>query len=291
MSSTKNFWLGLFTISLLQLLGPSAVFGQAGALSDLHTQAEQGNAEAQFMVASLYADGTVLEQDLVEAAEWYRRSAEQGFAQSFIPLAQAYLAGEGVPQDFVSAHLWFNIAAARLTSGDRQVAIDAREEVQRRMSPPQIAEAQGLARSWRPTGRQSAQGVTNDVIDADRPTEAELQLRTAETLARLSGQLDRAPRVRRRSVGAYYGGMAVASFGSAGVGFRFGRYLAGDKYMNRDERKLFNLSLAALGAGMIMMLYGGEEVPVVSVSDEHISVGLRFAWGGSTQAVGAHGAN
>ena len=58
------------------------------------------------MVASLYADGTVLEQNLVEAAEWYRRSAEQGFAQSFIPLAQAYLAGEGVPQDFVSAHLW-----------------------------------------------------------------------------------------------------------------------------------------------------------------------------------------
>ncbi len=62
MSSTKNFWLGLFTISLLQLLGPSAVFGQAGAVSDLHTQAEQGNAEAQFMVASLYAGDMSKEQ-------------------------------------------------------------------------------------------------------------------------------------------------------------------------------------------------------------------------------------
>ena len=42
--------------------------GQPGALADLHTRAEQGNAEAQFMIASLYADGTVVDQNVVEAA-------------------------------------------------------------------------------------------------------------------------------------------------------------------------------------------------------------------------------
>ena len=54
--------------------------------------------------------------------------------------------GEGVPQDYVTAHMWFNLAAA---SGNKD-AVKARDIVAAQMTPAQIAEAQKLAREWKP---------------------------------------------------------------------------------------------------------------------------------------------
>ncbi len=56
-----------------------------------------------------------------------------------------YESGEGVPQDYVLAHMWFNLAASQ----DFPAASN-RERVVTRMSDPQIAEAQKLAREWKP---------------------------------------------------------------------------------------------------------------------------------------------
>jgi uncharacterized protein len=55
--------------------------------------------------------------------------------------------GDGVPQDDVAAHMWFNLAAS---SGFGE-AVKNRDMVGRRMTPAQIAEAQKLAREWKPT--------------------------------------------------------------------------------------------------------------------------------------------
>ena len=57
-----------------------------------------------------------------------------------------YAEGQGVPQDYVPAHMWFNLAA-------RQGYEDAtryRGWVAGKMTPEQIAEAQQLAREWKP---------------------------------------------------------------------------------------------------------------------------------------------
>ena len=134
--------------SVLLTLWVAGAAAQTGALPDLHARAEQGNAEAQFLLGSMYRDGTAVDQEHVEATEWFRRSAEQGYVPSFLPLAQAYLNGLGVPQDFVSAHLWFNLAAARLSGTDRALAIEQRDLVQAQMNQSQVAEAQQLAREW-----------------------------------------------------------------------------------------------------------------------------------------------
>lgn len=40
--------------------------------------AEQGLADAQFLLGSLYADGEGVEKDMNQATAWYRKSAEQG---------------------------------------------------------------------------------------------------------------------------------------------------------------------------------------------------------------------
>jgi uncharacterized protein len=55
-----------------------------------------------------------------------------------------YENGEGVRQDYVLAHMWFNLAASQGFP-----AAPNRERVATRMSSPQIAEAQKLAREWK----------------------------------------------------------------------------------------------------------------------------------------------
>ncbi len=76
----------------------------------------------------------------------YLMAAEQGVAQAQYNLGVMYGDGEGVPQDYVQAHLWFNLAAAQ---GQEQ-AKKNRDIVAEKMTPAQIAEAQRLARDWKP---------------------------------------------------------------------------------------------------------------------------------------------
>ncbi len=60
-----------------------------------------------------------------------------------------YHNGRGVTQDYVQAHMWFNLAAARgLKFPEKR-----RDRLAKKMTPAQIAEAQKLAREWKPKGK------------------------------------------------------------------------------------------------------------------------------------------
>ncbi len=62
-----------------------------------------------------------------------------------------YRKGQGVTQDYAQAHMWYNLAASRLPPGEnRDKAVKNRDDVAKRMTPAQIAEAQKLAREWKP---------------------------------------------------------------------------------------------------------------------------------------------
>ena len=113
--------------------------------------AEQGSAEAQTALGLMYSAGRGVPQDYVEAVKWYRDAAEQGFADAQDALARMYVLGRGVPKNYVLAHMWFNLAASRF-SGEVRDNIDAaaRDNLAVSMTPEQIAEAQRLAREWRP---------------------------------------------------------------------------------------------------------------------------------------------
>jgi hypothetical protein len=69
-------------------------------------------------------------------------------------LGEMYREGQGVPQDYVQAHKWYNLAAANYTSASqtkyRDDAVKNRDALARKMTPAQIAEAQRLAREWKP---------------------------------------------------------------------------------------------------------------------------------------------
>ena len=47
--------------------------------------------------------------------------------------------------------MWFNLGAAQVHTEDRDEYVEARDSVAARMTTNQIAEAQRLARDWKPT--------------------------------------------------------------------------------------------------------------------------------------------
>ena len=113
--------------------------------------AEQGHADAQCDLGACYRDGRGVVQDYQEAIAWFTKAAAQGQVHAQFYLGEAHYNIEGVPRDYVKAHMWANLAAAASTGEDQKKYSSALEEVARKMTPRQIAEAQRLAREWKPT--------------------------------------------------------------------------------------------------------------------------------------------
>jgi hypothetical protein len=96
------------------------------------------------------ADG---QADSAKALKLLRPLAERGYEGAENSLGLAYASGAGVPQDYVLAHMWFNLAGAQ----GNEDAIRNRDNIAKAMTPDQIAEAQRLAREWRPGPKPAIQ--------------------------------------------------------------------------------------------------------------------------------------
>ena len=142
-----------FNLGTMYANGEGVPQDHAEAVKWYRLSAEQDYAAAQNNLGIMYSNGQGVPQGYAEALKWFRLSAEQGHADAQYNLGTMYDNGQGVPQDYVQAHLWFNLAASRLRPGEtRDKAIKNRDLVAEHMTPAQIAEAQKLAREWRPVG-------------------------------------------------------------------------------------------------------------------------------------------
>lgn len=81
-----------------------------------------------------------------EALAQWKAAADAGDRRAMLALGRLYLKGLGVPQDYILAHMWFNLAASR---GEEE-GLKERDALTEKMTPRQVAEAQKLAREWRP---------------------------------------------------------------------------------------------------------------------------------------------
>ncbi|MCP4305497.1 MAG: SEL1-like repeat protein [bacterium] len=88
--------------------------------------------------------------DYATALQLWRPLAEQGDAEAQLRLGRMYAYGQGVPQDYVEAMKWFQLAAAQ----GHENAKKYRDLVAEQMTPDQLAEAQRLAREWKPTAER-----------------------------------------------------------------------------------------------------------------------------------------
>ena len=118
----------------------------AAVFNEFRPLAERGNPAAQFNLGVMYANGQGVARDDAEAARWFHKAAEQGYANAQRNLGVIYILGRGVPQDYVRGYLWSDLSAAQ---GDRDSAL-LRDTMMKEMTPEQIAEAQQMAKAWKP---------------------------------------------------------------------------------------------------------------------------------------------
>jgi len=111
--------------------------------------AGQGEASAQYNLGVIFFKGQGVTQDYAEAMKWFRIAADQGHVRAQTGVGLIYDLGRGVTQDYVQAHMWYNIAAAQ----GQKDAGKWRDSLAEKMTPTQIAEAQKLARYWKPKGK------------------------------------------------------------------------------------------------------------------------------------------
>jgi len=150
-------WLMLAAIAGIASAGPLEDAASAHERGDdatavqlLRPLSEEGNALAQFRLGYIYDTSNGISQDDAGAAKWYRRAADQGVAGAQYNLGAMYADGHGVALDYVEAYKWLSIAASRFPAGYRDDPVRMRDLVAAKMTLAQIAEAQKLAREWKP---------------------------------------------------------------------------------------------------------------------------------------------
>ncbi len=147
-----------FNLGFMYDMGRGVPQDYTQAVKWYRLSADQGHAGAQGILGAMYDSGRGVPQDYAQALKWYRLAADQGGAIAQKNLGAMYAQGKGVPQDYVLAHMWCNLAAAgasdvkdrKLATFVRELATETRDALARKMTPAQIAEAQRLAREWKP---------------------------------------------------------------------------------------------------------------------------------------------
>jgi TPR repeat protein len=148
-----------FGLGLMYVQGHGVPQNYAEAAKWYRLSAAQGNAWAQFNLGVMYDKGQGVEQNYAEAMKWCRLSAARGHAKAQTYLGVVYAMGHIVPQDYVQALMWLSLASANAEDAQtRNDALRLRDVTAGLMTRAQIAEAQQLAREWRPSvpGQQAA---------------------------------------------------------------------------------------------------------------------------------------
>jgi TPR repeat protein len=112
--------------------------------------AEQGEPMAQYNLGASYVEGTGVRKDIATAAKWFRRAADQGVALAQLNLGLLYASGVGVPQDNVEALKWIDLAIYALPAGGvRSDAAKAVADVAGKMNADDIQAARSRERAWK----------------------------------------------------------------------------------------------------------------------------------------------
>ena len=131
-----------FNLGLMYDHGHGVMQNYSEAMKWYRLAADQGRDDAQYQLGHLYYK----QNNYAEAAKWFHLAADQGRADAQSNLGAMYAEGEGVPQDFVRALMWFSLAAGQ----NHKEAAENRDKAILLMNAAQIAEAQKLARKWKP---------------------------------------------------------------------------------------------------------------------------------------------
>ena len=136
--------------------------------------AEKGDKTGLLGLSTCYDGGFGVSADYAKAAEIVRGFAEAGDKYEQRNLGMDYEQGHGITQDFVEAYKWYILAAANedatsektIKASGLDTASTMRDRLAQQMTPEQIAEAQQLAREFKPRNDSGSDNSTSP----DSPT-------------------------------------------------------------------------------------------------------------------------
>jgi TPR repeat protein len=116
--------------------------------------ADKGHAGAQYTLGFMAECGRGLPANQAEAVKWFLKAAEQGEPLSQYDLGQRYEKGVGVTVDLAESFKWLKLAADQ----KQPDAIVLRDEVRKKMSAEEIAEANRRVAAFRAVKTEGAPG-------------------------------------------------------------------------------------------------------------------------------------
>jgi hypothetical protein len=112
------------------------------------TAAARGDAQAQYDLSIIYTTGKKVPRDYGRAMKLLTASAESGYPGAQYALGNAFYLGHMAQRkDYVRAYAWFNVYIV-CTPRLRGMGQDQREDVEKLMTPEEVAEAQNLSKAF-----------------------------------------------------------------------------------------------------------------------------------------------
>jgi TPR repeat protein len=135
-------------------VGESYAAGK-GVEQDLKQAAEwyrkaagKGDVAGELHLAALYRDGGKgLPRDMAQAAAWYRKAAEQGDVGAQGTVGLLYSLGQGLPQSDVEAYFWLDLAASAKGPMQQQYAQN-RQTIGTHITTDELEEVQERVAKW-----------------------------------------------------------------------------------------------------------------------------------------------
>ena len=106
--------------------------------------AEEGDAQAQFKLGSLYYKGQGVTQSDEKALFWLKKSAKQNYTYAQFFIGAMYFGGFGVGLNYIEADKWFYISEANGYEDEGHL----REMIEKKMTREEIDVAKELVREW-----------------------------------------------------------------------------------------------------------------------------------------------
>ena len=138
----KGFAKAQMNLGVIYASGQGVPKDNVEAMRWSRVAAEQGYPSAQNIMGFIYLQGQGVTQDFKVAFDWFKLAAEQGHADAQSNLGIMYENGFSVTQDFTRAFMWLDIAASQ----EQKNAVEIRNKVEKKMTPPDIAKARELVR-------------------------------------------------------------------------------------------------------------------------------------------------
>ena len=111
-------------------------------LESIKRSASAGDADAQYLLATLFLKGDGILKDQSEATKLYSMAASQGHDNAQLKLGYCYKDGLGIPRDNVKAYTWFGVSAdngGAINGVGR--AGELMDKIRRTLSPKEIKKA------------------------------------------------------------------------------------------------------------------------------------------------------